>query len=177
MEFVQFFPLALAEPGQPPYLIGGPLTEEGKIMNSLGEDIPQKYGLKARPLVLKSRDLLSRAFMTEITQGGGVDGAVLIDAREVFKKKSDKQIADLGNQRLVEKLRASEKPFRVAPVCHFCMGGLVIDEHGNTGVRGLYAAGEVVGGVHGANRHGGNALTDILVFGAESWCHSGRTSS
>ena len=165
MEFVQFFPLALAEPGQPPYLIGGPLTEEGKIINSLGEDIPQKYSLKARPLVLKSRDLLSRAFMTEITQGGGVDGAVLIDAREVFKKKSDKQLADLGNQRLVEKLRASEKPFRVAPVCHFCMGGLVIDEHGNTGVRGLYAAGEVVGGVHGANRHGGNALTDILVFG------------
>ena len=165
MEFVQFFPLALAEPGQPPYLLGGPLTEEGKIMNSLGEDIPQKYGLKARPLVLKSRDLLSRALMTEITQSGGVDGAVLIDAREVFKKMSDKQIAASGTQQLLEKLRASEKPFRVAPVCHFCMGGLVIDEHGDTGVPGLYAAGEVVGGVHGANRHGGNALTDILVFG------------
>ena len=169
MEFVQFFPLALAEPGQPPYLMGGPLTEEGRIMNSLGEDIPQKYGLKARPLVLKSRDLLSRALMTEITQGGGVDGAVLIDAREVFKKKSDGQIADSGTQRfLVEKLRAAEKPFRVAPICHFCMGGLVIDEYGYTGVQGLYAAGEVVGGVHGANRHGGNALTDILVFGARA---------
>ena len=166
MEFVQFFPLALAEPGQPPYLLGGHLTEEGKIMNSLGEDIPHKYGLKARPLVLKSRDLLSRALMTEITQGGGVDGAVLIDAREVFMKRSNKQIASSGVQQiLVEKLRASEKPFRVAPVCHFCMGGLVIDEHGDTGVPGLYAAGEVVGGVHGANRHGGNALTDILVFG------------
>ena len=48
------------------------------------------------------------------------------------------------------------------------MGGLVIDEYGYTGVPGLYAAGEVVGGVHGANRHGGNALTDILVFGARS---------
>ena len=181
MEFVQFFPLALAEPGQPPYLMGGPLTEEGKIMNSLGEDIPQKYGLKARPLVLKSRDLLSRALMTEITQGGGVDGAVLIDAREVFKKKSDRQIADSGTQRfLVEKLRAKEKPFRVAPVCHFCMGGLVVDEHGNTGVPGLYAAGEVVGGVHGANRHGGNALTDILVFGARAGAaaaeHASKTS-
>jgi succinate dehydrogenase/fumarate reductase flavoprotein subunit len=166
MEFVQFFPLALAEPGQPPYLLGGRLTEEGKIMNSLGEDIPQKYGLKARPLVLKSRDLLSRALMTEITQGGGVDGTVLIDARDVFKKRSDKQIAEGGVQKLlVEKLRATEKPFRVAPVCHFCMGGLVINEHGDTGVPRLYAAGEVVGGVHGANRHGGNALTDILVFG------------
>jgi succinate dehydrogenase/fumarate reductase flavoprotein subunit len=166
MEFVQFFPLALAEPGQPPYLLGGPLTEEGHIMNTLGEDIPQKYGLKARPLVLKSRDLLSRALMTEITQGGGVDGTVLIDAREVFRKRSDKQITEGGVQQLlVDKLRATEKPFRVAPICHFNMGGLVIDEHGYTGVPGLYAAGEVVGGVHGANRHGGNALTDILVFG------------
>ncbi len=169
MEFVQFFPLALAEPGQPPYLIGGSITEEGRIINSLGEDIPQKYNLKARPLVLKSRDLLSRAVMTEIAQGGGVDGAVFIDAREVFRKRTVKQIANTGVQGfLVEKLRAAEKPFRVAPVCHFCMGGLVIDEHGYTGVPGLYAAGEVVGGVHGANRHGGNALTDILVFGARA---------
>ena len=169
MEFVQFFPLALAEPGQPPYLLGGPMTEEGRIINSLGEDIPQKYHLTARPLVLKSRDLLSRALMTEITQGGGVDGTVLIDAREVFRKRTVKQIAEEGTQRiLVEKLRAAEKPFRVAPVCHFCMGGLIIDEHGYTGVPGLYAAGEVVGGIHGANRHGGNALTEILVFGARA---------
>ena len=48
------------------------------------------------------------------------------------------------------------------------MGGLIIDEHGYTGVPGLYAAGEVVGGIHGANRHGGNALTEILVFGARA---------
>lgn len=166
MEFVQFFPLALAEPGQPPYLLGGPLTEEGKIMNSLGEDIPKKYGLTARPLVLKSRDLLSRAIMTEITQSGRVDGSVLIDASEVFRKRSDRQITGAGVQQLLlDKLRAAEKPFRVAPICHFNMGGVIIDEHGYTGVPGLYAAGEVVGGVHGANRHGGNALTDILVFG------------
>jgi succinate dehydrogenase/fumarate reductase flavoprotein subunit len=166
MEFVQFFPLALAEPGQPPYLLGGPITEEGRIINSLGEDIPQKYSLKARPLVLKSRDLLSRALMTEITQGGGVDGAVLIDAREVFRKRTIKQLVNSGTQRiLVEKLRASEKPFKVSPVSHFCMGGLVIDEHCYTGVPGLYAAGEVVGGIHGANRHGGNSLTEIIVFG------------
>ena len=67
-----------------------------------------------------------------------------------------------------DKLNAADKPFRVAPVCHFSMGGVVIDEHGDTGVPGLYAAGEVVGGVHGANRHGGNALTDITVFGAKA---------
>ena len=175
MEFVQFFPLALAEPGQPPYLVGGAITEEGKIINGLGEDIPQKYKLTARPLVLKSRDLLSRAVMTEILQGGGVDGAVLLDAREVFKNRTVKEIATTGTvQFLVEKLQAVEKAFRVAPVSHFCMGGIVADENGVTGVNGLYAAGEVMGGVHGANRHGGNALTDILVFGARAGYSAAR---
>jgi succinate dehydrogenase/fumarate reductase flavoprotein subunit len=166
MEFVQFFPMALAEPGLPPHLIGGTITEEGKIMNVLGEDIPQKYGITARPYVLKSRDMLSRAMMIEINQGGGVDGSVLVDAKDVFSKTSPAQIASEGLMKtLVEKLKAVEKPFKVAPISHFCMGGLVIDENGYTGVPGLYAAGEVVGGVHGANRHGGNALTEALVFG------------
>jgi succinate dehydrogenase/fumarate reductase flavoprotein subunit len=104
--------------------------------------------------------------MIEILQGGGVDGSVLIDAREVFRKKSVKEISSTGSYEfLVKRLKAVEKPFRVAPICHFFMGGIVIDEKGSTKVPGLYAAGEVVGGVHGANRHGGNALTDILVFG------------
>ncbi|MBN1683362.1 FAD-binding protein [Candidatus Bathyarchaeota archaeon] len=166
MEFVQFFPIALAEAGVPPSLIGGTIAEEGKIMNALGEDIPKKYRITSRPYVLKSRDLLSRAMMIEINQGGGVDGSVLIDAREVFEKKSQKEIASEGLMKtLVEKLKALEKPFKVAPISHFCMGGLVIDENGYTGVPGLYAAGEVVGGVHGANRHGGNALTEAIVFG------------
>lgn len=166
MEFVQFFPMALAEPGLPPHLIGGTITEEGKIMNVLGEDIPQKYGITARPYVLKSRDMLSRAIMIEINQGGGVDGSILVDAKEVFNKRSPAEIASEGLVKtFVEKLKAAEKPFKIAPISHFCMGGLVIDENGYTGVPGLYAAGEVVGGVHGANRHGGNALTEALVFG------------
>ena len=169
MEFVQFFPLALAEPGFPPYLVGGPIPEEGRIINSLGEDIPRKHNVTARPLVLKSRDLLSRAVMTEIRRGMGVDGAVLIDATEVFRNRKDKGWFSTGPYELFrDKLRAEERPFKVAPICHFCMGGVVIDEHGRTGVSGLFAAGEVVGGVHGANRHGGNALTEIMVFGARA---------
>lgn len=177
MEFVQFFPIALAEPGEPPFLVGGAITEEGRILNTLGEDIPKKYGLTARPLVLKSRDLLSRAVMMEIAQGSGVSGAVLVDAREVFRRRSVEYLASTGPVKyLLEKLKAAEKPFRVAPICHFCMGGLVIDENGYTGVPGLYAAGEVVGGVHGANRHGGNALTDITVFGARAGASAAKRS-
>jgi len=169
MEFVQFFPMALAEPGFPPYLIGGPFSEEGRIVNRLGEEIPVKHGVVERPLVLKSRGPLSIAIFREIQAGNGVDGAVLLDAREPVKKYANEDW--FKTQRYAQrmaKLGAAERPLRVAPIAHFCMGGVVADVDGVTRVPGLYAAGEVVGGVHGANRHGGNALTAITVFGARA---------
>ncbi len=169
MEFVQFYPIALAEEGAPPYLLGGYVTEEGLIINRLGEDIPKKHGVKARPLALKSRDHLSRAVMIEILEGRGVEGAVLIDAREPIRRLGMEGWFSTGSYRFfVERLRADERPLRVAPVSHFSMGGVIIGEDGSTGIPGLYAAGEVVGGVHGANRHGGNALTEVIVFGARA---------
>ena len=169
MEFVQFFPLALAEPGVPSHNIRGFMSENGRIINSLGENIPQKHGVTARPFVLKSRDLLSRAIMIEVLEGRGVDGAVLLDATEVFKQRGEEEFSSIDHYTLLrDRLKAAKRPFRVAPVSHFCMGGVIIDEHCNTDVPGLFAAGEVVGGIHGANRHGGNALTDITVFGARA---------
>jgi succinate dehydrogenase/fumarate reductase flavoprotein subunit len=169
MEFVQFFPVALAEPGHPPFLLGGVITEEGRIINRLGEDIAEKHGVAARPLVLKSRGPLSVAIMREVLAGNGVDGAVLLDATEVFKKYGGEERLLTGRQAyLRDRLMAAERPLRIAPICHFCMGGVVANVDGYTGVPGLFAAGEVVGGVHGANRHGGNALTDITVFGARA---------
>jgi succinate dehydrogenase/fumarate reductase flavoprotein subunit len=169
MEFVQFFPVALAEPGHPPFLMGGVITEEGRIVNRLGEDIPEKHGVKERPLVLKSRGPLSVAIMREVLAGNGVNGAVLLDATGVFKKYGGEEGLLTGQQAyLRDRLMAAERPLRIAPICHFCMGGVVADVDGYMGVQGLFAAGEVVGGVHGANRHGGNALTDITVFGARA---------
>ena len=145
------------------------MTEEGKILNRQGEDIPEKHGVTARPLVLKSRGPLSVAIMREILCGNGLDGAVLLDATEVFRTRKDENwFATRRYAYFRDKLRAAERPFRVAPISHFNMGGVVADENGRTGVEGLFAAGEVVGGVHGANRHGGNALTDITVFGARA---------
>ncbi|RJS87223.1 FAD-binding protein [Candidatus Bathyarchaeota archaeon] len=168
MEFIQFFPLALAEEGFPPFLIGGRLSEEGRLLNALGEDIVEKYAIRDRPLVLRARDLLSRAIMTEIKAGRGVDGAVLLDVREVLRGGLEGWFSTASFRTLLEKLRAADRPVKVAPICHFTMGGVAIDEWGQTDVEGLYAAGEVVGGVHGANRHGGNALTSALVFGARA---------
>jgi len=169
MEFVQFFPLALAEPGVPPLLVDGPIIEEGKIMNVLGEDIPEKYNVTERPYIARSRDLLSRAMMLEIAKGGGVEGAVLVDGREVVRRSKPGDSFGMGSYEFfVNRLQADERPFRVAPLTHFTMGGVVANTWGETDVDGLFAAGEVVGGVHGANRHGGNALTDVTVFGARA---------
>jgi fumarate reductase (CoM/CoB) subunit A len=169
MEFVQFFPLALAEPGAPPLLVDGPVIEEGRIINVLGEDIPEKYGVTERPYIARSRDLLSRAMMLEIVKGGGVEGAVLVDGRDVIRRGKPGDFFGMGSYEFfVNKLQAHERPFRVAPLSHHTMGGVVANTWGETDVEGLFAAGEVVGGVHGANRHGGNALTDVTVFGVRA---------
>ncbi|OGD52451.1 hypothetical protein A3K81_03210 [Candidatus Bathyarchaeota archaeon RBG_13_60_20] len=169
MEFVQFFPLALAEPGVPPFLVNGALVEEGRIVNIMGEEIPVKHKVTERPFIARSRDLLSRAMMLEILEGGGVEGAVLIDARDVMRRAKPGDFFGMGGYQFYrDRVQAHERPFRVAPLSHFCMGGVVADAWGRTNVMGLYAAGEVVGGTHGANRHGGNALTEATVFGARA---------
>ncbi|TFH19406.1 FAD-binding protein [Candidatus Bathyarchaeota archaeon] len=169
MEFCQFFPLALAEPDQPSLLVDGKVVWEGKILNANGEDIPAKHHVTERPYIAKSRDLLSRAMMREVHDGAGVEGAVLLDAREVVKNGKPGDFYGMGSyEYYVEKLRAHERPIRIAPLSHFTMGGIVANTYGETDVPGLFAAGEVVGGVHGANRHGGNALTDVTVFGVRT---------
>ncbi len=89
-----------------------------------------------------------------------------MDAREVVQNGKPGDQYGMGDyDYYVKKLRAHERPFRIAPLSHFTMGGVVGNTYGETDIPGLFVAGEVMGGVHGANRHGGNALTDITVFG------------
>jgi len=169
MEFCQFFPLALAEPGAPNLLVDGKVVWEGKIINATGDDIPAKHNVTERPYIAKSRDLLSRAMMREVHDGLGVDGAVMLDARDVVKNGKPGDRYGMGDYDFyVKKLRAHERPIRIAPLSHFTMGGVVANPDGETGVPGLLVAGEVMGGIHGANRHGGNALTDVTVFGVKA---------
>lgn len=164
MEFVQFYPLVRAKGGQVRMLVPAILADLGKITNRWGEDLKEKYDLREKPIALASRDRLARALFEEISQGNGIDGAVLLDLREVkdtaipFGKKS--------REILKRNLSYHLAPVRITPACHHTMGGLSIDMSGRTALRGLFAAGEVVGGIHGANRMGGNALSESLVFGA-----------
>lgn len=168
MEFIQFLPVGLAEPGQPLIPVYGPVVEEGRIINIDGEDLVKKHNITARPLALMSRDLLSRALMREVADGKGVDGAALINATEVIKEHGMELFRNQAHRNVMEAVKVAERPIKVAPLCHFVMAGVRMTPDGETNVPGLYVAGEVTGGVHGANRIGGNAMTEIIVFGARA---------
>jgi fumarate reductase (CoM/CoB) subunit A len=166
MEFVQFYPLALGEPGLPPLVIPPRLADCGRLVNDHGEDILVKYSIDERPAGERARDRLSQALFKEIYRDGlevWLDLCSLSDAQWQI----DPFAAALGHL-LGERYGARHRPLRVAPVAHHVMGGVRIDHRGTTSVPGLFAAGEVAGGLHGANRMGGNALSETLVFGARA---------
>jgi len=163
MEFTQFFPLGLAEEGKPPWLFP---AYDAKIINRAGEDVLLKYKF-SKPLgkiIVEDRDLFSRALFKEIDDGLGFDDSLIMDIED----KDPSIVMPDSSLHLIRVLGLSGSRFRIAPTAHFTMGGILIDENCSTGVPGLYACGEVCGGVHGANRLGGNALTETIVFGARA---------
>jgi fumarate reductase (CoM/CoB) subunit A len=163
MEFIQFYPLALAEPGVSALLIPPRLADSGRIINDEGEDILDKYQIHERPAAERARDRISQALFTEIYRR---KQTVWLDMRNVSEAEwLAEPFAASIRTLLGERHGANYRPVRIAPVAHHVMGGVRIDASGATSVPGLFAAGEVCGGVHGANRMGGNALTETLVFG------------
>ena len=114
---------------------------------------------------ISARDVLSYAIAAEVAAGrGSSSGGVYVDARHIPEK------ALLQSFGAVKALRAagvdpSYSLIEVTPAAHFSCGGVAIDINCQTGVPGLYAVGEVTGGIHGANRLGATALTENLVFG------------
>ncbi len=165
MEFVQFYPLGLAEPGLRPMVVPPRLADRGLLVNGSGQDILKKYGIEERPAGEKARDRLARVLFDEVYRAGET---VYIDLRSQTDIWSQDPFSASIKHILGERYGAMERPMRVAPVAHHTMGGVCIDPSGATSVAGLFAAGEVTGGIHGANRMGGNALCDTLVFGARA---------
>jgi fumarate reductase (CoM/CoB) subunit A len=166
MEFVQFYPLALAEPGLPPLVVPPRLADCGRLVNNLGEEVLDKYGIMERPAAERARDKLSQAIFREIFRNGR-EVLLHLDSLSDGEWRSDPFSAALSPL-LGERYGAKHRPVRVAPVAHHVMGGVLVDRRGATTVPGLFAAGEVAGGLHGANRMGGNALSETLVFGARA---------
>ena len=159
MEFVQFYPTGWREDGSKMCFYEGLLPIGATIRNSPGEDIMVKHNMSDYMVV--TRDKLARTIMMEIAAGRGINGNVVFDFSTVPEDKA---------QLLEETKRMSHASgmdsVQVSPTVHFFMGGIRIDEHTGVGIRCLYAAGEVCGGIHGANRLGGNAISETLVFGS-----------
>jgi fumarate reductase (CoM/CoB) subunit A len=170
MEFIQFYPMAIhscvsPETIVPPFLLGS-----GRIVNVLGEDIITKCGLtNTKSLAIQERDALSIAVFKETEEGR----QVFLDIRGISQGslKTGYQREFLNMLRL--RYGSDERLLPISACAHFTIGGVAIDEYCGTSKKGLLAAGEVACGVHGANRMGGNALTETLVFGYRA----GRTAS
>ncbi len=161
MEFVQFYPTMMYSPIKS--TISSPLFGEGAFLrNALGDRFMANYDEKGD---MATRDIMSRAVFNEVKEGRGDNGNVFMDCRHIDSKILETRYAEL--MRLLNKadfdLRKNLIP--ISPATHFFMGGVVINEKGETQVPGLLACGEAVGGLHGANRLGGNALTETFVFG------------
>lgn len=165
MEFVQFYPTYLHEPGRPRVMVFYEIlvaVAGATLRNSHGQDIRELYGLKDGPDL--TRDRLSRAIASEIRAGRGVgpDGeAVALDLSTMARPEKYRRI-------LPRAVPPGAMQVNVAPVAHFTMGGIAVKPGGETGIAGLWAIGEVAGGIHGANRIGGNALAECLALGRKA---------
>ena len=163
MEFVQFYPMVRSKGGLARMIVPAVLADLGKITNRLGEDLKKKYDLREKPIALASRDRFAQALFREINQGNGVGGGIPLDLRHVDDSRIP--FEEKAKEVLRRNLHYDTETIKIAPACHHTMGGVPIDASGGTAMAGLFAAGEVVGGIHGANRMGGNALSESLVFG------------
>jgi len=166
MEMVQFHPTGMANT---PSTLGVLVTEKtrahgGILRNRLGERFMSKYYPKE--MELAKRDEVSRSIYTEVAAGLGTkNGSVYLHVDHWTKEKILEIIPDVYEQYKNTGVDISKEPMEIYPSMHHMMGGIKINEWGETIVPGLYAAGEVAGGVHGANRLGGNSIAEGQVFG------------
>ena len=162
LEFVQFYPLVLGEPRLSSFLLYPPYPKEVKLFDEKGEDLLERFNLRGdlNRAVIVRRDRLSIALYNMIQTGD-----VFFDLTQVPREKWERYPLNFLKK---SKFPFHQRPFLVSPAVHFFMGGVEIDEKGATSLPGLFAAGEVVWGIHGANRLGGNALTECAVFGIVS---------
>jgi succinate dehydrogenase / fumarate reductase, flavoprotein subunit len=170
MEMMQFHPTTLAPTGV--LITEGCRGEGAYLLNSEGERFLKRYAPNA--MELASRDVISRAEQTEIDEGRGVDGNVLLDLRHLGAEKINER---LHGTRELSMVFAGVDPIHeaipVRPGAHYHMGGVDTDVEGLTSLEGLYAAGEVACvSVHGANRLGGNALMETITFGKRAGAHA-----
>jgi succinate dehydrogenase / fumarate reductase flavoprotein subunit len=168
MEFVQFHPTGMVwPPGVQGLLVTEAVRGEGGILrNKNGERFMEKYDPKR--MELSTRDVVARSIYTEVKEGrGSPHGGAFLDISHKPAEYVKRKLPSMYHQfKELADVDITKGPMEVGPTCHYVMGGIRVDaETGQSSVPGLFAAGEAAGGLHGANRLGGNSLSDLVVFG------------
>lgn len=176
MEFIQFYPWRCIDPFRGSRMPIQPSTFVlgARLYNNQGERFMQDYDPEKWEST--TRDVAARGIYDQIRKGLGIRGGVRLDlsplSEEDFKKSNPKVVRGLQPEGI--DYRTYE--FIVAPECHYYMGGVRIDEHGRSSVPGLFAAGEVAGGIQGANRLNSNALPETQIWGRRAGQAAARSA-
>ena len=168
LEFVQFHPTGMVwPPGVQGLLVTEAVRGEGGILrNKLGERFMEKYDPKR--MELSTRDVVARSIYTEVKEGRGTEhGGAFLDISHKPAEYVKKKLPSMYHQfKELADVDITKGPMEVGPTCHYVMGGIRVEaETAQSTLPGLFAAGEAAAGLHGANRLGGNSLSDLLVFG------------
>ena len=167
MEMVQFHPTGMVWPRK---AVGTLATEAirgegGILLNSKGERFMKNY--YPERMELGPRDVVARAIFNEIASGRGTKhGGIWLDVTHLPKAKILERLPTMYKQfKQLDGIDISKEKMEVAPTAHYSMGGVQVGRDCRTKIRGLFAVGEVISQIHGANRLGGNSLLDTVVFG------------
>jgi succinate dehydrogenase / fumarate reductase flavoprotein subunit len=177
MEFVQFFPIGHLAPrmiGMDP-IMWDPFRYKlgGRLLNGQMEEFTSRYGTPEGTRYVVTRDNATYAIMQEVAAGrGSPHGGAYLSFTHIPIEQLKAAFGPVIDKLSANGIDLTKQPVEVAPIAHYHMGGIAVDERMQTGVPRLLAAGEAVGGANGANRLSGNAITEALVFGRQA----GRTA-
>ena len=179
MEFVQFFPIGHLAPrlvGMDP-IMWDPFRYKlgGKLLNGEFEEFVDRYGGTDFGKYTATRDVAAYAILKEVDSGrGSPHGGAYLDFRHIDERDLRAAFGPVIDRLLKNGIDLTKMPVEVGPMAHYHMGGIRVDANMETRIRGLYAAGEAVGGANGANRLSGNAITEAFVFGERAGSSAAR---
>ena len=178
MEFVQFHPTGMAvdeddpewEPWSGRLVTEAVRGEGGRLYNAEGERFMERYS--PDQMELDARDVVARAIAQEVAEGRGAEnGGVYLDISHRDAEFIETRLPRMYERFMDLGVDMAEEPVEVAPTAHYGMGGVSVDEYGETDIDGLFAIGETMAGVHGANRLGGNSLAETVAYGVVAGEH------
>jgi succinate dehydrogenase/fumarate reductase flavoprotein subunit len=179
MEFPQFFPIGHLAPR----LIGmDPIMWDafryklvGRLLNGNGEEFIENYGEDDSDKYTAMRDITTYAITKELEAGrGSPAGGAYLSFEHIPEDQLRAAFGPVIDRLAANGIDLTKRPVEVAPIAHYHMGGIRVDERMETCVAGLFAAGEAVGGANGANRLSGNAIPEAFVFGERAGRHAAR---